>query len=270
MPLLRLGASSWSCKDWVGPFYETGTPPNEFIRAYARKFNTVEIDATFYAVPREATVKGWRERTPEEFLFSAKAPQVITHEKQVSDCDRELTHFLKVMSILGDRLGPILLQFPYFSRKSGMTETAFLDRLASFLPSLSSERQWAVEVRNKTWLGPALLDTLASNGVALALIDHPWMWRPDALFAMDGIQTGPFMYIRWLGDRYGIEKITKTWKETVVDRAADLDQWVTHIIRLLNSRVPTFGYVNNHYAGYAPDTLNLLHEALGKFDPRLQ
>jgi len=113
--LLRLGTSSWSCQDWVGKFYAPGTPPKEFIDAYAHKLNTVEIDSTFYATPNKSTVEGWRDRTPEDFIFAAKAPQVITHEKFLADCGGDLNAFLKVMSILGPRLGPILFQFPYFA-----------------------------------------------------------------------------------------------------------------------------------------------------------
>jgi len=266
-PFLRLGTSSWSCQDWVGTFYRTGTPPADFISAYAKKFNTVEIDSTFYAIPRASTVEGWRDRTPEGFLFSAKAPQRITHEKFLVDCVPDLTQFLKVMSILGGRLGPVLLQFPYYAKKSGVGGEEFLKRLGNFLPSLSKDFQWVVEVRNKAWLGKALLEMLGEHGIPLALIDHPWMYRPDELFGKQGIETGPFAYIRWLGDRYGIEKKATAWNETIVDRRSDLEHWVTHMVRLLQRRVPVFGYANNHYGGYALGTLDLLYELLGKHAP---
>ncbi len=262
--LFRLGTSSWSCADWVGKFYEPGTESRDFIAAYARKRNTVEIDSTFYAVPRASTVEGWRDRTPEDFVFAAKAPQAITHQKFLQGCDADLKAFVNTMSILGPRLGPLLLQFPYYAKDSGVTRDAFLERLVAFLPTLPDGFAWAVEVRNKTWIGKALLDLLSEHRVTLALIDHPWMSRPDELFAKDGILSGPFAYIRWLGDRYGIEKKTTTWNETVVDRRGDLERWVPHIKALLDRRFQIFGYVNNHYAGYAPATLDLLEELLAK------
>jgi uncharacterized protein YecE (DUF72 family) len=81
MGTLYLGTQSWSHKDWVGVFYPEGTAPADTISEYARHFNTVEIDSTFYGIPRETTVMAWRERTPEGFVFAAKFPQVITHEK---------------------------------------------------------------------------------------------------------------------------------------------------------------------------------------------
>jgi len=133
-----------------------------------------------------------------------------------------------------------------------------LRRLEPFVAALPDGYQWAVEVRNKTWLGKPLFGILSERNVSLALIDHPWKFRPDELFAKDGVLTGPFAYIRWLGDRHGIEKITQTWNETVVDRVSDLQRWVPHIQKLIERRFPVFGYVNNHYAGYSPDTLDTL------------
>lgn len=262
--LLRLGTSSWSCADWAGKFYPAGTEPRDFIGEYARRLDTVEIDATFYAPPRKSVVEGWRERTPETFTFSAKAPQVITHEKFLVDCAAEVKSFLDVMSALGPRMGPILLQFPYYSKRSGVTRDEFLRRLGAFLPTLPEGHAWVVEVRNKTWIGPSLFDILKPFDIPLALIDHPWMSRPDELFATQGILTGPFAYIRWLGDRYGIEKITTTWNDTVVDRRRDIERWIPHIKELVDKRYPIFGYVNNHYAGYAPATVELIQQMLNK------
>ncbi len=265
--LLRLGTSSWSCQDWVGKFYEPGTQPKDFIAAYALRLNTVEIDSTFYATPRRSVVEGWRDRTPENFIFAAKAPQVITHDKCLVDCEGDLKAFLEVMCILGTRLGPILFQFPYYSKASGMTKDELLRRLTSFLAMLPEGYQWALEIRNKSWLTKSLFELLEQHSVSLALIDHPWMYRPNELFAREGILTGSFAYVRWLGDRHGIEKITTTWNDTVVDRRPDLELWVPHLQELIERRFPVFGYVNNHYAGYAPETLAMLREMLGESGP---
>ncbi len=258
-PELRLGTSSWSSTDWVGKFYAPGTATRDFIAAYARTFNSVEIDATFYAVPRRSTIEGWRDRTPPDFVFAAKAPQRITHEKFLVNAESDLNEFLEAMSILGPRLGPILFQFPYYARASGVTRDEFLRRLEAFLPKLPSGGQYAVEVRNKSWIGKTLLAMLHNAKIPLALIDHPWMSPPGELFARDGVLTGPFAYIRWLGDRYKMEQMTRTWNETLVDREADLQRWVPHILGLLERRFPIFAYVNNHYAGYAPGTVELLN-----------
>jgi uncharacterized protein YecE (DUF72 family) len=223
----------------------------------------VEVDSTFYAVPRPSTVEGWRDRTPEDFVFAAKAPREVTHDRFLENCGQPVQDFVETMSLLGSRLGPLLLQFPYYARRSGVTQDEFLRRLGRFLPTLPRDFAWAVEVRNKAWIGARLLDLLAEHHVTLALIDHPYMYRPEKLFALDGILTGPFGYIRWLGDRYGIEEMTTTWNETIVDREADLQPWVRGIDGLLNKEFPLFGYVNNHYAGYAPETVETLRDQLG-------
>ncbi|MCX7013539.1 MAG: DUF72 domain-containing protein [Candidatus Sumerlaeota bacterium] len=252
-PLLRLGTSSWSSTDWKGVFYSASAAPADFIAEYAQRFSTVEIDSTFYRIPAPSVVRGWRDRTPAGFLFSAKVPQIITHEKLLVDCQDDLAAFLKSISNLGDRLGPLLLQFPYFAKKSGIDAEEFLKRLRPFLDALpKGEFQFVVEARNKMWIAPPLLDCLAEHRVPLALIDHPWMWPPRQLFQRKGILTGPFAYVRWLGDRGGIEKITKTWGQTVIDRAADMAAWVDPLKALLEQRVPVYGYFNNHYSGYAP------------------
>ena len=264
-PAIRLGTCSWGTTGWVGRVYAPGTPPAEFITQYAERFNTVEIDATFYAVPQTSTVDGWRDRTPDGFLFAAKAPQAITHEKFLVDCGGELNAFLKTLARLDRKLGPILLQFPYFARKTGVTQELFLERLVPFLDAAPlDEYSFVVEVRNKPWLNEALFEPLRERRVTLALIDHPWMPRPPALLAHDGLITGPMAYIRWLGERYGIEKITKTWGEPVIDRSRDLESWVPAIKAALDKQLPIFGYVNNHYSGHAPHDVALLEGLLGR------
>ena len=264
-PAIRLGTCSWGTTGWVGRVYAPGTPPAEFITQYAERFNTVEIDATFYAVPQTSTVDGWRDRTPDGFLFAAKAPQAITHEKFLVDCGGELNAFLKTLARLDGKLGPVLLQFPYYAKKSGVTQETFLARLVPFLDAAPlDEYSFVVEVRNKPWLNEALFEPLRERRVTLALIDHPWMPRPPALLAHDGLFTGPMAYIRWLGDRYGIEKITKTWGEPGIDRSRDLESWVPAIKAALDKQLPIFGYVNNHYSGHAPHDVALLEGLLGR------
>jgi uncharacterized protein YecE (DUF72 family) len=260
---LRIGTCSWTAKGWAGTFYESGTPQNEFIAAYAQRYSTVEIDATFYATPKAEVVQRWHDITPDGFVFAAKAPKLITHDKFMIDCSGDLLDYLKAMDHLGDKLGPVLFQFPYYAKKTGVTLQDFLDRLAAFLPFLpENQHPFALEVRNKNWICPPLLDLLANHNVTLALIDHPWMARPDQLFNKSDIQTGRFHYLRWLGDRYGIEKITTTWNEVVVDRDKALDGWIPHIKDALDKKLQVFGYVNNHYSGYAPENVDYLLDHL--------
>src|ERR1700682_2788904 len=103
--------------------------PADFLGFYAEHFNTVEVDSTFYGTPSPDTVKRWASKTPAGFIFSVKVPQVITHEKVLLDCDLELTQFIDTMHILGDNLGPMAFQFPFFSRSVFKTQADFLGRL---------------------------------------------------------------------------------------------------------------------------------------------
>lgn len=247
---LLLGTSSWSSKDWVGKFYPEGSAPKEFLSSYATRLGTVEIDSTWYRAPSEYLVRKWERDTPDGFIFSAKVPRTITHEKVLRDCDRELSEFLGRMDILGDKLGPLLFQFPY-----GFKVSEF-DTLASFIGALPSGYRFVIEVRHKSWLGDRFYGLLEENGIPLAMIDHPWMPRIDRL-------TGPFAFVRWLGDRKGIEKKTKTWDRIIVDRTDALRWWAERIRGMLARGVDVFGYFNNHYAGYAPGSLESFLQVMG-------
>ena len=259
-PRLRIGASSWSAPSWEGVFYPPGTPPGKFIEYYARRFDTVEIDATFYRTPDARTVDGWRDKTPPGFLFAAKVPQVITHEKLLEDCRDEMIGFVRVMERLGDRLGPMLLQFRYFPKAELPDPGPFLDRLERFLPVLPSGFRFAVEVRNRGLLTARLFEMLRRHGVALAFIDHPWFARLEEVMRRPLARTADFAYIRWLGDRHGIERKTTVWDRIIVDRGAEMGRWIGAIRTLLAEDRTVYGYFNNHYAGYAIGSIDLFRD----------
>ena len=259
-PKIRIGTSSWSAPSWEGVFYPQGMPSGDYIRHYSSRFDTVEIDATFYRIPTEHMVDRWRERTPPGFLFSAKIPQVITHEKMLEGCGEEFGTFLRVMSRLGDRLGPLLFQFRYFRKAEFPDPGPFIEKLERFLPALPSEHRFVVEVRNKNFVTPRLLDLLRHHRVALALIDHPWFHRINALMKRSDILTADFVYIRWLGDRRGIEKKTKRWDRLIQDRRREMGEWVPAMRAMLEGGRDVYGYFNNHYAGYAVGSIDLFQK----------
>ncbi len=221
---LRIGASSWSAPSWEGVFYPPGTPPSDYLAHYASRYDTVEVDATFYRIPGERMVDAWRDRTPPGFVFAAKFPQIITHEKLLDRCAEESLAFVRVMDRLGDKLGPLLLQFRYFRKEEFPDPNPFIDRLERFLPSLPRGRRYAVEVRNKTFVTARFLDVLRLNGAALALIDHPWFFGVDQVMKKGDVLTADFTYVRWLGDRKEIEARTTRWDSLIVDRRLRLLQ----------------------------------------------
>jgi uncharacterized protein YecE (DUF72 family) len=252
---LRIGTSAFTAAGWPGKFYPEGLPEREYLTYYATKFDTVEIDSTFYRTPAVTTVKGWYSKKPPGFLFAAKVPQTITHEKILRDCEPEMTEFLKVMDALGEKLGPLLLQFGYFNRKAFVGVNDFLARLVPFLKKLPKGRRFAVEIRNKNWLVPQFIEALRERGVALALIDQSWMPRPSQWFEKFDPITADFTYIRWLGNRKGIEERTKVWHKIIFDRSAELVEWVAVSKTVHKRKIQILAFANIHYAGYGPGTI---------------
>jgi len=257
---LFLGTSSWTADGWVGSFYPPGSKPPDFLAHYSKHFNTVEIDSTFYRIPSAKTVSQWRERTPPGFVFAAKAPQTITHEKVLVDADGDLSAFLSVMDILGDKLGPLLFQFPYFNKQRFQGLDSFLERLEPWLAKLPTGHRWVVEVRNKNWMSEKLYGALRRHDVALALVDQAWMPLPAELFENGNPITADFTFIRWLGDRKGIEERTKVWDKTIIDRSSGLEEWARILRRIAQEGIRIYGYANNHYAGHAPETVRLFQQ----------
>jgi uncharacterized protein YecE (DUF72 family) len=268
---VRIGTSSFSSDDWIGPFYPKKTSPSDFLIHYAAHFNTVEIDATYYAIPSKQTVAAWRAKTPEGFLFAAKFPRTIVHAGKDARPDvtkiltpeyayKERDKFLAVIRELGDKLGPLLLQFPYFSKKEFDSPEPFWERLNAFLENLPDDFRYAVEIRNRQWLTREFADICHRHKVALALVDHVWMPHGDEVEKMIDPVTTDFCYVRLIGDRHEIEKITKTWEKVVVDREDRMTRWAEVLERMVNRKILTFAYINNHYAGHAPATARRLWE----------
>lgn len=245
----HLGTSSWTGDGWLGSFYPANAKPQDFLSNYAHSFDTVEIDSTFYRVPSVKTVEQWRERTPSGFTFAAKVPRVITHRKMLLDAEADLMAFLKVMELLGEKLGPMLVQCPYYSRQNFRTLGFFFERLEPFLKQLPKDHRWVLEIRNKSWLSEKLYSVLRRHCVALALVDHAWMPRPRELFETGNPVTADFTYIRWLGDRKAIEEKTTVWNKLVIDRTTEMEEWIPVMQKLLEDGLTVYGYFNNHWAG---------------------
>jgi uncharacterized protein YecE (DUF72 family) len=268
---IRFGTSSFSSTDWIGRFYPASTPASGFLRYYATVFDTVEIDASYYAIPSPRTADGWFQKTPEHFLISAKFPRSIVHGGRGArpDSDRvlkpDLTYperdrFLEVMTRLGNRCGPLLLQFPYFSRQVFATADCFWERLDRFLEDLPSGFRYAVEIRNRSWLTESFAELCRRHAVAMVLVDHAWMPHADELARRLDPVTTDYAYVRLLGDRREIEAVTTKWNKEVLDRRERLERWADFLVRMLDRQIATLVYINNHYAGHAPATARRLRQ----------
>ncbi|MCC6317500.1 MAG: DUF72 domain-containing protein [Gemmatimonadaceae bacterium] len=250
--MLSLGAQGWNYDAWVGPFYPTGTRAADFLRVYGRAFDTVEVDATFYAIPPSATVAGWAARVPPTFTFALKLPQEITHERRLRRADDVLQSFTERARELGPRLGPVLIQLgPAFAPDE-------LPALAAFLPTLPRDLRFAVEFRHRGWIYDGVIALLQEHNVALALTDARWIPRRTML-ALAARPTADFAYVRWMGpDRDIVD-----YSRIQVDRTRELDAWADAIQGLTTRVDAVYGYVNNHFAGHGPATLRDLQQRLG-------
>lgn len=263
---ILLGTSAFTAAGWAGSFYPAGMKPADFLSYYATKFPTVELDNTFYRTPSVSTVEGWNLKTPPGFIFAAKIPQLITHEKVLVDCDDDLTHFLKTMDALGEKLGPLLFQFGYFNKSAFKSQAEFLAKLKLFLKKLPKGYMFAVEIRNKYWIDQKYVDVLRENNVAMALIDQSWVPRPWEMKNKIDLATTDWTYVRWLGDRKGIEQQTKTWDKVIIDRKSELKNWVDVLKQMVNDKKirKLFGFMNNHYTGHSPATVKLFTDLWNK------
>jgi uncharacterized protein YecE (DUF72 family) len=238
---LHLGTIGWSYNFWKEKFYPNKTAPKNYLSYYASQFNTVEVDSTFYRNPTQQTVQNWKQQTPESFRFSLKFPQIITHVKMLRDCQYETDFFLSRISLLGEKLGALLLQFP---PNFGVEH---LNDLKIFLQRLPRQHRFVVEVRNKSWLNQAFYSLLRENQTALA-------WVDNSLMAEVSEVTSDFLYVRWEGDR---KKVNGTLGKIEVDRAEDL-RLEAEKIRPFIGKMEVFGYFGKFYSGYPPsDIVNL-------------
>ena len=247
MNKVHLGTIGWSYDFWKGPFYPPKMPSKDFLAYYSSQFGTVEVDSTFYRIPSAQTVISWKEQTPEGFCFSLKFPQIITHIKKLQNCQNETDTFLNRASLLGLKLGPLLLQFP-----PNFGDTEFTE-LESYLQKLPNAYHYAVEVRNKSWLTSEFYRLLKHCNVALAWAESPHMPPLKE-------KTAGFLYIRWEGNR---QVVKGTQGKIEVDRKDDLALWAEKIKFHLEGDTQVFGYFGKYFSGYPPSDVNQLERLLG-------
>lgn len=180
-----VGTSGWSYTSWKPVFYPPETRPADFLRYYATRLATLEVNYTFNHLPTAKNIETWTQATPAGFLFALKASQQITHYRQLLDPAETLPLFFDRARPLGDRLGPILFQTPPWLKRDD-------DRLASFLGSLPREIRCALEVRDASWYVDEVYELLKTAGVALVHAEGER--APSPLETIDA--TAPFVYVR--------------------------------------------------------------------------
>ncbi len=180
---LNVGTSGYSYKEWKGNFYPEDLPAKEMLAYYSRRLPAVEINNTFYRLPQPAMVANWRDQVPENFRFSVKATQRITHIKRLKNCADETKYLIETASLLGDRLGVILFQLPPNSKKDA-------ERLRDFLTLLPEDKRAAFEFRHESWLDDEVLGLLRNKNCAWVVSDT------DEKPLADIVNTADWGYLR--------------------------------------------------------------------------
>jgi uncharacterized protein YecE (DUF72 family) len=168
---LFVGTSGFSYKEWKGSFYPEDLPAADMLRYYAERLSAVEINNTFYRMPKAPMLSQWGEQVPAGFVFVLKASQRITHQKRLKDAAEEVVYFFRQAAALGDRLGPVLFQLPPNLKKD-------LPRLSDFLAVLPAEARAAFEFRHVSWFEDDVFAALAARGAALCLAEDEDLATP--------------------------------------------------------------------------------------------
>jgi uncharacterized protein YecE (DUF72 family) len=206
--VLWIGTSGWQYRDWRRSFYPDGVPQRRWLEHYAERFATVEVNNTFYRLPRRETFEQWAERVPPDFLMGAKLSRFLSHMKKLREPEEPVARFLDRAAPLGDRLGPVLLQLPE-------TFQADLGLLADFLALWPRTVRLAFEARHQSWFTDDVAALLADHDVPLCLADRRGRLTPTW-------RTASWGYVRFHEGRdnpspcYGLRELAG-WVDVVAD-----------------------------------------------------
>jgi uncharacterized protein YecE (DUF72 family) len=225
---LRIGTSGWVYKHWLGIFYPARMPGDEQLPFYAERYDTVEINYSFYQLPERKVFERWRVQTPAEFLFAVKASRYLTHMKKLKDPEEPLQRLMERAAGLDEKLGPILFQFPGQWRVNLGRFDHFLDALRGY-----PGHRYAFEFRHASWLVPEVYAMVEKAGGALCLPVHPKM-------PLDIRLTAPWTYIRMHSGQFA----TGYTEE-------ELAVWAGRVQAFLHAGNDVYIYFNNDPEGWA-------------------
>lgn len=258
---MQIGCQGWNYEDWVTKLgappviYPHGTRPHDMLALYARAYESVEVDSTFYAIPATSAVENWEKRTPPGFTFSPKLPREITHDRAFgAGSDVLLAEFCERARLLKEKLGCVLIQTaPQFEASPDAVRA-----LKAFLPLLPRDVRFSVEFRHDSWASGDTAELLSKFGVAVALVEGRWIGR-RTLWQLFARQEVDFAYVRWMGER----DLTR-FDAVQRPQNQNLEIWARACERL-RERVPkVYAYFSNFYEGYAPASANKLKKLLGE------
>jgi uncharacterized protein YecE (DUF72 family) len=234
---IRIGTSGWTYKHWQGIFYPAGLSKSKWLEYYSRHFGTVELNASFYRLPKRETFQNWKARTPDDFLWSVKASKFITHTRRLDNCAEPLDRLYGISAGLGEKLGVILFQLPPSLAYNEKT-------LREFCKTLNPRIRHTIEVRHPSWINDQAFSLLSEFNIALCIADTAGRYPSCEAITSD------FVYIRLHGSQklyaseYSEEEL-RNWAEKVHEWNRD-----------------TFVYFDNDFEGHAVNNAGRLKELL--------
>jgi len=236
---IRVGTSGWHYDHWRQRFYPSQLPKSKWFEYYAEHFDTVEINNTFYHLPKEVSVQRWYEQAPKDFVYTVKANRFITHIKRLDDVAEALERFFETVGALKEKLGPVLYQLPPSMHKD-------LDRLGRFLELLPKDNRAVFEFRHKSWFCEDTYRLLDEFDAAFCVHDLSGLASPRLV-------TGRLLYVRFHGStgRYRGDYPTSALK--------DWAEWIKENTGKVKS---IYAYFNNDYNAYAVKNAKTLRELL--------
>jgi uncharacterized protein YecE (DUF72 family) len=237
---IRIGTSGWHYKHWVGAFYPPRTAGSKMLAYYTEKFDTVELNNSFYHLPKKTSLESWRDSTPAGFCFAAKGSRFLTHMKKLKDPEQGLNRFLDAIEVLEHKLGPILFQLP-------PNWELDLERLANFVSFLPREHRYAFEFRNASWSVPETYELLARHNIAYCIYHLAGIRSPIQV-------TADFTYVRLHGPG---GKYQGSYDDS------DLGKWARRIGKWRRELKTIYVYFDNDQAGYAAQNALRLKELVG-------
>lgn len=254
--MIRLGTSGFSYDDWVGPVYPSDLPRRQWLEHYAKQFDTVELNVTYYRVPGTKTVEGWVERTPDDFVFSVKAHQSLTHDRGDPDFSGYLAGIQPLQR--SGKLACVLAQFPY-SFHPTEENRAYLSRLRAGLADVPL----VIEFRDRGWANEQVFELLRELNFGYCAVDEPPL---RGLMPPIAPASGPLGYVRlhgrnaekWWNHQHAWERYDYSYSDE------ELGEWVPRILELESQADAVLVYANNHYRGQSVDAMRKLRALLGE------
>ena len=239
-PKIYIGTSGWSYDGWEGIFYPDAMSRKEWLSFYSEHFNTVEINSSFYHLPKAETFSNWAEKTPDDFLFVVKASKYITHTKRLIDSSDAVIRLIDSASNLGEKLGMFLFQLPPNLKKNS-------DRLKNFIDILPSIYKYVFEFRDESWFCDEIYNMLENYKCGIVISDSSKFPRFEVI-------TGGFCYIRMHGS-------TSLYSSKYTDK--ELEKTAEIIRKNFKDKISSYVYFNNDIHGYAVENAKSLKQLVG-------